>query len=154
MDFPKLNLPPVALRTRMGDRGRAMVWDVLRRRYVTLTAEEWVRQHFVHYLLEACGYPAGLLANEIAVEVGRGSGRGAQAVRYGAFCKRGGASSPHRGVQGAAGAHYAGSVQSDTELQQRFESRLSDREQWFAALLLSDGLCCAAGYLLTRYPPF
>lgn len=70
MDFPKLNLPPVALRTRMGDRGRAMVWDVLRRRYVTLTAEEWVRQHFVHYLLEACGYPAGLLANEMAVEVG------------------------------------------------------------------------------------
>ena len=119
MDFPKLNLPPVALRTRMGDRGRTMVWDVLRRRYVTLTAEEWVRQHFVHYLLEACG-----------------------------------ASSPHRGVQGAAGAHYAGSVQSDTELQQRFESRLSDREQWFAALLLSDGLCCAAGYLLTRNPPF
>jgi len=70
MDFPKLNLPPVALRTRPGDRGRAMVWDVLRRRYVTLTAEEWVRQHFVHYLLEERGYPAGLLANEMAVEVG------------------------------------------------------------------------------------
>ena len=70
MDFPKLNLPPVALRTRTGDRGRAMVWDVLRGRSVTLTAEEWVRQHFVHYLLETCGYPAGLLANEMAVEVG------------------------------------------------------------------------------------
>ena len=150
MDFPKLNLPPVALRTRTGDRGRALVWDVLRGRYVTLTAEEWVRQHFVHYLLETCGYPAGLLANEMAVEVGGG----AQALRHGAFCKRGGASSPHCGVQGAAGAHYAGSVQSDTELQQRFESGLSDREQRFAALLLSDGLCCAAGYLLTRHPPF
>ena len=70
MDFPKLNLPPVALRTRTGDRGRAMVWDVLRGRYVTLTAEEWVRQHFVHCLLETCGYPAGVLAHALAVDVG------------------------------------------------------------------------------------
>ena len=118
MDFPKLNLPPVALRTRMGDSGRTMVWDVLRRRYVTLTAEEWVRQHFVHYLLEACGYPAGLLANEMAVEVG--------------------------GVR----------RRCDTVLFAREAARPRLIVEWFAALLLSDGLCCAAGYLLTRYPPF
>lgn len=70
MSFPNLNLPPVTLRTRQGANGRTAVWDVLRRRYVTLTGEEWVRQHFVHYLIAECGYPAGLLANEIALDVG------------------------------------------------------------------------------------
>ena len=70
MSFPNLNLPPITLRTRPGANGRPTVWDVLRRRYVTLTAEEWVRQHFVHYLIAECGYPAGLLANEIALDVG------------------------------------------------------------------------------------
>ena len=63
MSFPNLNLPPITLRTRPGANGRPTVWDVLRRRYVTLTAEEWVRQHFVHYLIAECDYPAGLLAN-------------------------------------------------------------------------------------------
>jgi len=42
-----------------------MIFDILRRKYVALTPEEWVRQHFVHYLLERKGYPSGLLANEV-----------------------------------------------------------------------------------------
>ena len=70
LSFPSLNLPTPALRLRKSADGRPQVYDELRKRFVTLTAEEWVRQHFVHYLLEACGYPAGLLANEMAVEVG------------------------------------------------------------------------------------
>lgn len=44
--------------------------DVLRRRYVALTPEEWVRQHFVHFLIEHKGYPKGLLANEVELRVG------------------------------------------------------------------------------------
>jgi hypothetical protein len=45
--------------------GKRMIFDILRRKYVALTPEEWVRQHFVHYLLERKGYPSGLLANEV-----------------------------------------------------------------------------------------
>lgn len=49
---------------------RPKVLDVLRRRYVTLTPEEWVRQHFVHYLMQYKGYPASLMANEVLLHCG------------------------------------------------------------------------------------
>lgn len=47
--------------------GKTQIWDVLRRRYVSLTPEEWVRQHFIHYLTIHKGYPAPLLANEVTL---------------------------------------------------------------------------------------
>ena len=47
-----------------------MIFDILRRKYVALTPEEWVRQHFVHYLIEHKDYPQGLLANEVKLQVG------------------------------------------------------------------------------------
>ena len=47
-----------------------MIFDFLRRKYVTLTPEEWVRQHFVHFLIEQKGYPKGLLGNEIELRLG------------------------------------------------------------------------------------
>jgi hypothetical protein len=46
------------------------IYDFLRRRYVALTPEEWVRQHFVHFLIEQKGYPKGLLANEVELRIG------------------------------------------------------------------------------------
>jgi hypothetical protein len=64
-----LNLPPYEIRLRSTD-SRQQIFDCLRRRYVALTPEEWVRQHFVHFLTEHKGYPKGLLANEIELKVG------------------------------------------------------------------------------------
>lgn len=64
-----LNLPPYELRVRRGTQGRHEIYDFLRRRYVALTPEEWVRQHFVHFLVEHKGYPKGLLANEVELRV-------------------------------------------------------------------------------------
>ena len=59
-----LNLPSAAL--KITDRsGKKYVFDVLRKKYVALTPEEWVRQHFVHYLLGHKGYPQMLMANEV-----------------------------------------------------------------------------------------
>ena len=46
------------------------MFDILRRRYVALTPEEWVRQHFVHFLIGHKGYPKGLLANEVELRIG------------------------------------------------------------------------------------
>lgn len=40
-----------------------MVWDGLRKKYLKLTPEEWVRQHFVHYLL-GLGFPQTSIALE------------------------------------------------------------------------------------------
>lgn len=48
-----------------------MIFDDLRRKYVALTPEEWVRQHFVHYLTEHLGYPASMMANEVELAVGQ-----------------------------------------------------------------------------------
>lgn len=61
-----LSLPAYAYQTRQQE-GRTYILDVLRRKYVALTPEEWVRQHFVHYLLEQKGYPQALMANEVQV---------------------------------------------------------------------------------------
>lgn len=64
-----LNLP--SYKINVAERGgRRMIYDFLRRRYVALTPEEWVRQHFVHYLIEHKGYPAALMANEMSLSIG------------------------------------------------------------------------------------
>ncbi len=64
-----LNLPKADLRL-CTTGGRTMVLDPLRRKYVALTPEEWVRQHFIHFLITHKGYPAGLIANEMTITVG------------------------------------------------------------------------------------
>ena len=63
-----LNLPSYP--TKIGLRnGKTVMFDILRRRYVALTPEEWVRQHFVHFLIEEKKYPQSLLANEISLSL-------------------------------------------------------------------------------------
>lgn len=68
--FPPLNLPPIEPHLKASASGRSLILDSQRRRYVTLTAEEWVRQHFVAYLIGTLGYPASLIGNEVALVVG------------------------------------------------------------------------------------
>ena len=46
------------------------IFDVLRRRHVALTPEEWVRQHFVQHLINNKRYPKELLANEVKLQIG------------------------------------------------------------------------------------
>lgn len=64
-----LNLPDFDIKIA-GTRSHPTVFDRLRRRYVALTPEEWVRQHFVNYLIVHKGYPASLLANEVRLTIG------------------------------------------------------------------------------------
>lgn len=66
----KLNLPPYAYKLS-GTKDSPKIWDVLRGRYVALTPEEWVRQHFIAYLLRVKGYPQQLLANEVNFKIGK-----------------------------------------------------------------------------------
>jgi hypothetical protein len=51
--------------------GKLSVLDPLRRKFVALTPEEWVRQHFVNFLLKEKGYPAALIANEIQINLNK-----------------------------------------------------------------------------------
>lgn len=61
-----LNLPYFPLKIKKVEE-KHFVWDILRKKYIQITPEEWVRQHFVHFLIERKGYPKGLLANEVQV---------------------------------------------------------------------------------------
>ena len=61
-----LNLPGYEAKIREKE-GKREIFDRLRRCYVALTPEEWVRQHFVNMLIEYKGYPATLTANEVSI---------------------------------------------------------------------------------------
>ena len=65
----QLTLPPYQIRVKE-THGRKQIFDILRRKYVALTPEEWVRQHFIHYLVEHKNYPSSLLANEVSLQIG------------------------------------------------------------------------------------
>jgi hypothetical protein len=59
----KLNLPVFDYQiNRDGDR--VAIFDGIRKKYLVLTPEEWVRQHFIHYMLSSLGYPRSLIRVE------------------------------------------------------------------------------------------
>lgn len=63
VEFPQLNLPSYEPRLRL-EQGEQTIFDPIRRQYVRLTPEEWVRQHFLRYLSDHLGYPLSLTAVE------------------------------------------------------------------------------------------
>lgn len=63
----KLNLPEFDIPMRCSTSGQMQVFDRCRRKYVALTPEEWVRQHFVNFLIEYREFPVSLIANEVSL---------------------------------------------------------------------------------------
>ncbi|MBO4593760.1 MAG: type I restriction enzyme HsdR N-terminal domain-containing protein [Bacteroidaceae bacterium] len=61
-----LNLPSIEANIKK-EGEKTLIFDSLRKRFVALTPEEWVRQHFVNYLSGHKGYPTSLMANEISI---------------------------------------------------------------------------------------
>lgn len=55
--------------------GQAQIFDDIRKRYVVLTPEEWVRQHWLHYLIEEMRYPRSLIAVEMSLKLNKLSKR-------------------------------------------------------------------------------
>ena len=71
MNFdPSLNLPAFQCRVRTSSTGQEEIFDSQRNKYVRLTPEEWVRQHFVNYLITECEFPKGRIGNEVSIKVG------------------------------------------------------------------------------------
>jgi hypothetical protein len=60
----ELNLPEFSFKIIEGDT-RKEIFDPIRKKYVKLTPEEWVRQNFVQYLIQHGKYPAGLIGIEV-----------------------------------------------------------------------------------------
>ena len=63
-----LNLPAYSHKI-ISKGGKNYILDMLRKKYVALTPEEWVRQHFVQFLISHRNYPGGLLANEVQIQL-------------------------------------------------------------------------------------
>lgn len=72
--LPELNLPAYDHRIRQSE-GRPVIFDQLRKKYVVLTPEEWVRQHFVNFLITERKFPKGLFRIERSLSYNRLSKR-------------------------------------------------------------------------------
>lgn len=66
----KLNLPAFEYNIKESD-GKVWIYDVLRKKFLVLTPEEWVRQHFLHYLLNHVQYPKSLIKVEGGLKFNR-----------------------------------------------------------------------------------
>ncbi len=58
-----LNLPSYPFRIRQ-ELGKNLIFDEIRKKFLVLTAEEWVRQHLVQYLIRVKKYPRSLIKIE------------------------------------------------------------------------------------------
>ena len=60
------NTPPFKTRQQ---NGKTEIWDNLRKRWIYLTPEEWVRQNFIHHIIEVKKYPPTLIAIEREIKL-------------------------------------------------------------------------------------
>lgn len=64
----QLNLPPFEYKVK-AEAQRKLIFDVVRKKYITLTPEEWVRQHIIHFLMVEKNVPINLIGVEKGITV-------------------------------------------------------------------------------------
>lgn len=65
----KVEFPPPSFRIKDAE-GKEVIFDDLRKQWVRLTPEEWVRQNLIQYLLQVKQYPAALMGIEKEIALG------------------------------------------------------------------------------------
>jgi hypothetical protein len=65
----KINYPKYQPKIKK-ENNKELIFDEVRKRWVILTPEEWVRQNFLQYLIEVKKYPAALIAVEKEIQLG------------------------------------------------------------------------------------
>jgi hypothetical protein len=65
-----LNFPEIKLELIRKDNN-IYVFDIIRKKAILLTPEEWVRQHTIHYLISYLGYPKSLIKIEGGLRVNK-----------------------------------------------------------------------------------
>jgi hypothetical protein len=63
----QLNLPPYQFKLKKAGE-RVQIFDSIRKKYVVLTPEEWVRQNFLQYLIQEKNFPSSLIAVEAGLK--------------------------------------------------------------------------------------
>jgi len=84
-ELMKLDFPEYKFRVRKAARGME-IFDIIRKRFVALTPEEWVRQHAIHFLNKERQIPLGRMNVEVALEAS-GLSRRADIVVFDNFGK-------------------------------------------------------------------
>ena len=64
----KLNLPTYSFRTRQ-EGAKLKIFDEIRKKFLVLTPEEWVRQNFIRYLVAEKSFPVSLMAVETGLQL-------------------------------------------------------------------------------------
>lgn len=64
----KLNFPDYKFRFKK-DENLVRIFDIVRKKYVVLTPEEWVRQHVIHFLVSEKRVPGGLIMVESEIRL-------------------------------------------------------------------------------------
>lgn len=67
----KLNLPEYQFNTRINGYNKKEIFDAIRKKYIVLTPEEWVRQNFIRFLIEKKKYPPMLISIEKGIKVNK-----------------------------------------------------------------------------------
>ena len=67
--FPELKYPSFNIRLKQGGKDKIQVFDAIRRKWLLLTPEEWVRQHVVNFFITQYNYPASLISLEKEIEL-------------------------------------------------------------------------------------
>jgi len=71
MEIPtKLNLPEYTFRIKQ-EENKTFIFDEIRKKFLILTPEEWVRQNFIKYLIQEKGYPSSLMSIEGGLKINR-----------------------------------------------------------------------------------
>ncbi|MBI1221729.1 MAG: restriction endonuclease subunit R [Bacteroidetes bacterium] len=78
--FSRLNFPEYTFQIQETDR-KKVIFDVVRKKYVSLTPEEWVRQHVIHHLIHDKHFPVSLIAVESSIKF-QGMNRRCDLIAY------------------------------------------------------------------------
>jgi len=70
MGIDKLIFPPFETRIKKID-GKTAIFDRIRKKYIVLTPEEWIRQHLIHFLINELKYPKSLISVEDGMNINK-----------------------------------------------------------------------------------
>lgn len=63
----QLNLPEITPHVRHSNSGKQEIFDPFRKKFIRLTPEEWVRQHFLDFMVTHLDFPASLIVVEASL---------------------------------------------------------------------------------------
>ena len=66
----KLQFPSYSFRFKNSEN-KIAIFDEIRKKFILLTPEEWVRQHVIHFLLSYSEVPIGLINTEVGMKINK-----------------------------------------------------------------------------------